>query len=249
MNRYAAVFTDAHGNREALAAVLGAVDAEGLGPVYCLGDIVGYGPDPSWCVQEVRRRGCTCVLGNHDAVAAGLRTADDFNPPALKAMKWTQAQLSDDERAFLTSLPTRRQVQTPSGMAIVVHGNLVDDFVSYITSPETAQLSLAYLHPGSYALFGHTHRPLAWTMTGEVVVRHAVVTDEWFAIPRVPTLLNPGSVGQPRDKDNRASFLVWDREGRRCMWRRVEYAIADTQAKMRAAGLPEFLVTRLDAGH
>lgn len=248
MERPAAVIADLHGNREALAAVLAVIDAENIGPVYCLGDIVGYGPDPCWCVQTARARGFVSVLGNHDAVAANLRLADDFNAPALQAMRWTQAQLGPDERAYLTALPTRREVHTPAGNVCLVHGNLIDDFVTYIASPEIAADSLACLKACSCAFYGHTHRPLTWTLEEGKAVSRSVPPGEWYDIPPGPVLINPGSVGQPRDHDARAALLIWDQAGRRCQWRRVTYDIRATQEKMHAAGLPEFLITRLDSG-
>ena len=249
MGNCAVVVADLHGNREALAAVLAVVEAENLGPVYCLGDIVGYGPDPSWCVQAARARGFISVLGNHDAVAANLRLADDFNAPALQAIRWTQAQLAPEERAYLAALPTRREVPTPSGNVNIVHGNLVDDFLTYVTTPETAELSLAYLQGQGWALIGHTHRPMVWQREGGGAAARVVPPGEWYEIPPGPALVNPGSVGQPRDHDQRASFVLWDQAGRRCQWRRVAYDISATQEKMRAAGLPEFLITRLDSGN
>ncbi|HNW92300.1 MAG TPA: metallophosphoesterase family protein [bacterium] len=252
MTTCAAVLADVHGNQAALAAVLRAVDAGGYGPLYCLGDIVGYGPDPGWCVRELRRRNCASVLGNHDVVACGLRPADDFSPPAQKAIAWTRTVMTAEEQALLAALPTRREVPTPTGNALLVHGNLVDDYVTYLTTPAAAAQSLALLTAGRYAFFGHTHRPLIWQPAADGTPGDAaaseVPVDDWYVIPDRPVLLNPGSVGQPRDHDPRAAFVVWDIANRRCRWERVPYDIAATQGQMAAAGLPAFLSERLAQG-
>ncbi len=247
MTGTAAVIADIHGNREALAAVLAAVDAAGHGTIYCLGDLVGYGPDPDWCVETIRARKCVCLLGNHDAVAAGLRDGSDFSPPALQAMHWTRRRLSPEQLTYLAALPTRREVSTMTGNAHLVHASLVDDYLTYISTPEPALASLQRLRLGHFACIGHTHKPALWTLAGGTAVLQPT-PDGWWEIPMQPVLLNPGSCGQPRDHDQRAAYLVWDVAGRRCRWERVAYDVTTTQQKMRDAGLPDFLAERLAEG-
>lgn len=245
-----ALISDIHANRAALAAAFEVIAREGYERIVCLGDLVGYGPDPGWCLEEVRRRAATVILGNHDEMIGSDQEPLWFNPHARRAVVWSREQLTPEQRAWLRGLPTR--VEHPAGAdqppAVFAHGNLVDYFQSYIITAADAEASFDRLPDGGLAFIGHTHTPLFFVRDA---VGAAVLSarEEWVPLPADGKLIvNLGSVGQPRDGDPRASFLGWDPATRRVRWHRVDYDYRDTQARMRAAELPEFLIERLAVG-
>jgi predicted phosphodiesterase len=225
-----ALLSDVHSNLPALDAVLaaaGAVDA-----VWHLGDIVGYGPDPDGVVGRLREVGALGVRGNHDAAAAGGPEIDWFNPDARRAMEWTRGVIADETRDWLVALPERR---TESGCAFV-HGSPREPLWEYVTSVGVARDNFRVLE-ASIGLHGHTHVPVAWVEDGKR-----------FEIDGRRVLVNPGSVGQPRDGDPDASFAILDLEAGVVTWHRAAYDVRAVQAAMREAGLPASLVTRLTTG-
>ena len=236
-----AILSDIHANLPALEAVLaalGRVDA-----VWHLGDVVGYGPHPEEVVGRLRELGAIGVRGNHDAAAAGVLGVEWFNPDARRAIEWTAGRISPATRAWLAGLPERLEV---GGMTLV-HGSPRDPTWEYITTAAGARANLAgFTSP--HLLFGHTHVPIGYREgdgrmeTLEPTNRPALILDA----RRV--LANPGSVGQPRDGDPRASAAILDTEGSTLSWHRVSYPITTTQAAMRAAALPARLVARLAHG-
>jgi predicted phosphodiesterase len=242
--RYA-VLSDIHGNLEALRAVLEAVAALGADRLLCCGDIVGYNADPKACVAIVRAEGIESVLGNHDAAACGLTRPDRFTARARRAALWTLDRLDDEERGYLRSLPPERGL----GGIFLCHGSVhdTDRYVLTFGDAKDAFRDLAAI-PGSPALcfFGHTHVPMAFRMArGKVAVERR----ERFPIEsRSRYLVNPGSVGQPRDGDPRASFLIYDDEERTATVHRVAYDIAACRDKIIRAGLPPELAERLELG-
>jgi diadenosine tetraphosphatase ApaH/serine/threonine PP2A family protein phosphatase len=236
-----AVLSDIHSNIVALDAVLlhaGDVDA-----IWQLGDVVGYGPEPDAVVQRLSERKATGVRGNHDAAAVGGPEIDWFNPEARAAAEWTREAMSATSRAWLTDLPERRTVDDVS----LVHGSPRDPLREYVTDHEIAGDNLSLLET-QHGLHGHTHVPVAWIATPDRVALVRVEDATTMELGAYRTLLNPGSVGQPRDGDPRAAYLVLDLELGRVSWHRVAYDIEPVQAAIRAAGLPSRLAARLAVG-
>ena len=236
-----AVLSDIHANLPALDAVLehaGTVDG-----VWQLGDVVGYGPDPNGVIARLREVGARGVRGNHDAAACGGSEIDWFNTDARRAMEWTRAAIGDDSTAWLATMPDRA---TLDGFDLV-HGSPREPLWEYITSSDVALANLARLE-GRSGLHGHTHVPVAWLeVNGRVELVRAGDGDTLTLAGR-PALVNPGSVGQPRDGDPRASYAILDPEAGTIEWHRVAYDIGAVQAQMREAGLPASLSARLSVG-
>jgi predicted phosphodiesterase len=237
-----AVLSDIHSNLVALNAVLdsaGSVDA-----VWHLGDVVGYGPDPDGVVERLASVDAVGVAGNHDRAAIGGREIDWFNDDAKAAMEWTRRTISPQTIAWLRALPETR---TESG-TLLVHGSPRDPIWEYVMSASVARANLDVL-PTRVGLYGHTHLPMAWTKRGDGVTGHLPDDNPTVALDGEDRfLVNPGSVGQPRDGDPRAGWLELDTETWAGTWHRVAYDIQDVQTAMRAAGLPARLVERLRHG-
>lgn len=236
-----AVLSDIHSNLVALDAILahaGAVDA-----IWHLGDVVGYGPEPDAVVGRLAERGAQGVRGNHDAAAVGGREIEWFNADARAAIEWTRTTISSSTRSWLAALPERRVV----GDMLSVHGSPRDPLREYVANGAVARDNLALLTT-SHALHGHTHIPVAWR--GGVGGVDLLMAEDGTSIDLAGTrsLVNPGSVGQPRDGDTRAAYLVFDDELGRITWHRVAYDIAPVQAAIRGAGLPGRLADRLAVG-
>jgi predicted phosphodiesterase len=236
-----AVLSDIHANLPALEAVLedaGAVDA-----IWHLGDVVGYGPDPDGVVERLRADGAVGVRGNHDAAACGGTEIDWFNPDARRAMEWTRTAIAPATAAWLGMLPERR---TEDGSDLV-HGSPREPLWEYITSMSVARANLALLD-ARLGLHGHTHVPVAWVDEGgrmEVIRPRRGSTLE---LRGRQAMVNPGSVGQPRDGNPEASYAILDPEAGTVSWHRVAYDIRAVQGAMRAAGLPVSLSSRLAVG-
>ena len=242
--RYA-VFSDVHGNLEALEAVLADAARHAPDMYVCLGDVVGYGPDPNECVSRVRALGGGVSAGNHDLAAIGAADLETFSPLARIAIEWTASVLSHDSRQFLASLPLR--LETPAFLA--VHGSPRDPVEEYILDLPTALAVFAECD-FTVCLVGHSHVAGAF-MRGQDgrVGATALLPDEAVRLSRTSRyIINTGSVGQPRDGDPRASYLLLDSDLRTATLRRLDYPIAETQVKMAARGLPEMLAHRLSSG-
>jgi diadenosine tetraphosphatase ApaH/serine/threonine PP2A family protein phosphatase len=236
-----AVLSDIHANLVALDAVLaaaGPVDA-----VWHLGDVVGYGPEPDAVVERLRSIDATGVAGNHDLAAAGGREIEWFNPDARAAMEWTRRRIGPDTVAWLSALPTTRI----EADVTLVHGSPRDPVWEYVTSLPVARASLAALET-PLGLHGHTHLPMAWADRGGRIDAIAPSDGSTFGADGGPALLNPGSVGQPRDGNPRASWLELDTEGRTATWHRVDYDVAAVRQAIVDAGLPTRLGDRLVVG-
>ena len=233
------VLSDIHSNVEALEACCGRAKEAGYDAVLCCGDLVGYGPEPNEVIGIVQGLNALCIRGNHDRVAAGLDNADDFNPYARAATYWTRDQLTDAHREYLAGLPMGPLEVTPESQ--LVHGGLTDEDDYIFTDLDAADNFL--LTEVSITFFGHTHFQVVYDRAQRFNSPEEFVID-----PASQILVNPGSVGQPRDGDPRAGFLIWDVEKSRLEFYRVEYPVTRTQKKMREAELPSYLIDRLTVG-
>ena len=238
-----AIISDIHGNLAALEAVLAAIDADPPDEIWCLGDLVGYGPKPNECTAIVRERAAVCLCGNHDLGVLGTISLDEFSGDAGTAALWTRGVLADDARAFLDALEPQGKA---SGVALF-HGSARDPVWEYVLSDEAALATLA-IAGTPLALVGHSHVALRVVTSGEALDGGLATDGLELQLGGLHALLNPGSVGQPRDGDPRAAWLLLDLEAEKAEFRRVEYDVAATQAEMREAGLPEFLAARLELG-
>jgi diadenosine tetraphosphatase ApaH/serine/threonine PP2A family protein phosphatase len=241
-----AVVSDIHANRVALQAVL--ADAGRVDETWCLGDLVGYGPEPNECIDLLRQRepDSVCIAGNHDWAALGRLDTAEFNSDAKKAAAWTRDRLTPGNRLYLENLP---QSIVRSGFTLV-HGTPRDPIWEYLVSPQVA-LACFPLLATRFCLVGHSHLPFAcYEVTGSQPGVNFETPTPGKAIqlgaPRA--FVNPGSVGQPRDGNPDASYVVLDTDTLTFEHRRVAYDIAQTQSLMKAAGLPERLIMRLSYG-
>ncbi len=241
------IISDIHANLTAFESVLR--DAGTLGRdydfVWCLGDIVGYGPDPNECIELLRSMPHLCLAGNDDWAALGRLDIRTFNIDARKAATWTQNELTPENRAYLEALP----VTFVLGEFTLAHGSPREPVWEYILDPLIAALNLPH-YQTPYCLVGHTHTPITYR----------AINDRGECEPVAPTysepvlldgtrqIINPGSVGQPRDSDSRAAYAILDTESMTWEFRRVTYDIEAVQARMSQADMPERLVMRLAHG-
>ncbi len=243
-----AVISDIHANLEALVAVLGRIEEFKADETICLGDMVGYNANPNEVLDILKGRKIRCILGNHDVAAAGMEEPDNFNPVARAAVLWTRDRLTSENREFLRRLPREQRVRD----FFIFHG-AIHDTDSYIFYREDAvgnfRLLAALPHSPVLGFFGHTHvRTTLSEQHGAVSTSLSLDTGHMELFPGKRYLINPGSVGQPRDGDPRASFLVYDDKRRMITFHRVEYDIRRCQDKIIRAGLPPRLAARLDGG-
>ena len=237
-----AVVSDVHSNLAALEAVLAAIDAAPPDEIWCLGDVVGYGPRPNECCEIVESRAKVCLGGNHDLAVRGTIDLDEFRGDAAVAARWTRDVLNDGSRAFLDRLEPQDE---RDGVALY-HGSARDPVWEYVLSDEAAAATLA-ISPLPLVLVGHSHVALEVTW-GDDLLTGGLAPDGMTVDAPGRALLNPGSVGQPRDGDPRAAYLLLDLERKRATFHRTDYDVERTQAEMRAAGLPESLAARLTHG-
>ena len=242
------VVSDIHANATAFDTVLDA--AKGRWDIsVCLGDVVGYGPDPNEVTAKLRELGTQTIRGNHDKAISGVMTADDFNPVAKAAVDWTNERLTPEHLNWLTNLP-------PGPVAtdgiVLVHGAFQDEDEYVFTPAQALEGLLDSTAPVTF--FGHTHHQGGFSYEEnklEILQIHPRMTESFTAL-RVDApkryLLNPGSVGQPRDGDPRAAFAIADLEHQTIEFWRVDYDIVAVQERMRKAKLPEALIQRLTIG-
>ena len=238
-----AVVSDVHSNLHALEAVLAEVDAGSFDEVWCLGDVVGYGPRPLECIAVLRERAAVCLGGNHDLVVVGRIPLHTFAGEAAAAASWTRGVLDDDARSFLGSLEPRGAF---SG-AELYHGSPRDPVWDYVLSEDAARWTLAATSE-PLVLVGHSHVALELSGDGTAVRGGQAAAGTTVDLGGDRRLLNPGSVGQPRDGDPRAAWLEIDKRSGRATFRRTVYPVERTQAEMRERGLPEVLAARLEHG-
>jgi len=265
--RYA-IISDIHANLAAFRAVLD--DLDHVDRIWCLGDVVGYGPDPNECIELLRTLPHIAVAGNHDWAIIGELAVSDFNDDARQACEWTREQVTSANMTYLVQLPTT----IVQGNFTLVHGSPREPVWEYLLYPRAAQQNFAHFQT-DYCLVGHTHVPTVFQgpllaervdgsvtrpfhrMQGVLLAGHRPEPDlpEALVRPDEPLhlgmrrlIINPGSVGQPRDGNPQASYAIYDTERNAIEYRRVPYPVEETQARMEAAGLPQRSIGRLGLG-
>jgi diadenosine tetraphosphatase ApaH/serine/threonine PP2A family protein phosphatase len=238
-----AVVSDIHGNLHALRAVLDAVAAEEVDALWCLGDLVGYGPRPNECCAEVERAASLCLVGNHDLGVLGRIPLAEFSDDAAAAARWSQSELGAEARSYLEGLDSRATADDVE----LFHASPRDPVWEYVLSDEVA-LAAFRLTSAPIVLVGHSHVALAFVLEDGAVDGAVVPGGAEIDLADGRFILNPGSVGQPRDGDPRAAYLVLDLDARRALHRRVAYPIERTQEEIHERGLPEPLADRLAHG-
>jgi predicted phosphodiesterase len=240
-----AVISDIHANLHALEAVLSVLDDERPDAIWNLGDTVGYGPRPNECCAVAQVRADLSLVGNHDLAVLGDAgvAVEDFNLEAAAAARWTREALTEESRLFLESLEASAQ---RSGVELY-HGSPRNPVWEYVLTVEAANAAFQATE-ASVVLVGHSHVALALHLQGAEVAGGLAPAGTEVDLSASRWLLNPGSVGQPRDGDSRAAFCMIDLDASRASFRRVDYAIAKTQAEMHEHGLPPALAERLAYG-
>ena len=238
-----AVVSDIHSNLHALEAVLVDIRTEAPDEIVCLGDIVGYGPHPNECVDRVRDHAALSLCGNHDLAVLGVIDVADFSGDAGIAARWTRGVLGEPEAEWLRGLE-------PAGErdgAQLFHGSPRDPVWDYVLSEDVARASILET-TAPIVLVGHSHVALALSWDGDELAGGLAQGGTEIDLADRRWLLNPGSVGQPRDGDPRAAWLLVDDAAGRASFRRVSYPIDEAQAAIRERGLPDTLAARLAQG-
>ena len=238
------VISDIHANYTALEAVLN--DAGSVDETWCLGDLVGYGPDPNAVVEQVREiPNLTCILGNHDVAVIGKIPLEVFNGGARRTLEYHEKVLSASNMDFLRSLPSSLKVR---GQASIVHGSPRDSVWEYILNTLSARLNFDHFTT-PWCFVGHSHLQCMFqldTRTDRVSLAQTKPGEAIQLMPRA--IVNPGSVGQPRDRDPRAAYAIYDTDVHSWEPRRAEYNIPEVQERIRSAGLPEKHAIRIAEG-
>jgi predicted phosphodiesterase len=239
-----AILADIHANLAAFTAVLDDLRQRGFDELWCLGDVVGYGPEPHQCIELLRQYQPRCVAGNHDWAAIGKIDTAAFNTDAAAACAWTARQLEPEDIAYLEQLPALIETDEFT----LVHGSPREPIREYLVSPGVAGENLPLLHT-RYCLVGHSHRPLVFECdeSGACSGRK-LLAGETVVLGENRLIINPGGVGQPRDGDPRAAYAIYDSDTRGVELHRISYDIPLTQARMTEYGLPLRLINRLGLG-
>jgi predicted phosphodiesterase len=239
-----AIVSDIHGNRHAFEAVLDEIEASECEEMWCLGDLVGYGAEPDACVELARRHAAICLAGNHDLGVRGDLQLEDFSRGAALAARWTQETITTETREYLAGLEPAN-LEEKVGL---YHASPRDPVWEYVLSALQAELCLD-AQSRRVCLIGHSHVALSFSrLPGEAASGQTRSADEELELDSGEWLVNPGSVGQPRDSDPRAAWLELDLDGWTAVYRRVEYDIEGAAAAIRAARLPDSLAERLAYG-
>ncbi len=241
--RYA-IIADIHANLAAFSTVLADIEHKGgVDEIWCLGDIVGYGPDPHQCIELLRSFNHVCVAGNHDLAAIGKLDTSYFNPLAATACQWTATQLDAEDIKYLGSLPT----MVEKGDFLLVHGSPMEPMFEYVISTGIAARSFAHFR-SSFCLVGHSHIPAVFKEEGSSCLPVQFSTGIGLVLRESRMIINSGGVGQPRDGDPQTSYAVYDNQSRVIRLYRLPYDVKVTQDKMMRVGLPVPLATRLKEG-
>jgi len=239
------IVSDIHANLVALETVL--AQAAPFDRIWCLGDVVGYGPEPNACIDRLRSFDLLCIAGNHDWAALGKLDLEEFNPDARRAAVWTREQLTAANLEWLKELPER--IPTQADKFTLVHGSPCHPIWEYVLTPAVARANFDCFDT-PICLMGHTHVPVIYKYRAIDQTATAERLPENVPVKLNPErmMLNPGSIGQPRDGDARAAYALLDLDALTLTHYRVAYDIGATQAKMEQSGLPLRLITRLSYG-
>ena len=238
-----AILADIHSNLVAFEAVLSHAESRGgFDKIWCLGDMVGYGPEPNGCIKRLCEFEHVCIAGNHDWAAIGNMDTAEFNPVAATAAQWTAQELTEEGKDYLLGLPLTLQ---ENGFTLA-HGSPREPIWEYLLSIQAAQENFAYFET-AHCLVGHSHVPLIFELSGDEAV-YIEFGESELKLSENRMIVNPGSVGQPRDGDPRASYAIYNAETHTVNHYRVEYDITATQKKMEEYGLPTPLIRRLSLG-
>ena len=238
------IISDIHANFTAFETVL--KDAEGEWDfVWCLGDVVGYGPDPNECVEKLKTLPHLCLAGNHDWAALGRLDVRTFNPDARRAVEWTQETLTPENTKFLEALPVTFVI----GDYTLVHASPREPVWEYILEPLIAALNFPHFET-PYCFVGHTHQPVIYTMVDENGDTHSASPQyrQPHNLNGKRQIINPGSIGQPRDQNPDSAYGILDIATGVFEHRRISYDIKSVQARMRDNKMPDRLITRLEHG-
>ncbi len=241
-----AILSDIHSNLAAFQAVLQDIDRRGGAErIWCLGDVVGYGPDPQECVKLLRQYDHVCVAGNHDWGALEKIDLSDFNPEAADACRWTGRQLGSEEDDYLANLSL---IHCEEDFTLA-HGSPREPIWEYLLSTHSALINFNHFDT-RFCLVGHSHIPLIFEQSrdGADCLLHELAPEDSLLLGENRLIVNPGSVGQPRDGDPRASYAIYDSEQDAVLHYRVPYDFSATQRKMAEFDLPPRLITRLTHG-
>jgi len=237
------VISDIHANLAAFKSVMDHAQGD-WDMIWCLGDIIGYGPDPNECVALLRQHDHLSLSGNHDWAVLGRLDLDTFNEDAHAAILWAQSVLTDESRSYLEELPSIRV----EGEFTLAHGSPRQPIWEYILDSVSAAANFEYFST-PYCLVGHTHSPVVYEQIDkDQTVSHLPVYGQSLPLNGARLIINPGSVGQPRDHDSRAAYAILDVDKMTWEHRRVSYPISATQDKMGEVGLPFRLISRLQFG-
>ena len=240
----ALIVGDIHSNLEAFQSVIeDAQERGGFDQIWSLGDLVGYGPSPSECIQLLRRYDSVSVAGNHDLASVGKLSLEAFNNYAAAANRWTSTVLSEEESEYLRGLPLKVEVEDFT----IVHGSPRDPVWEYVVSPGAAAASFMHFKT-TWCLVGHSHISFVCRPEEDTASFVEFPLDAPYALDTERLIINPGGVGQPRDGDPRASYAVYDSDQKAVFHHRAEYDVASTQEKMMERGLPRYLIERLPRG-
>lgn len=237
------IISDIHANLSALVAVLS--DAGEVDAVWCLGDLVGYGPDPNECVERIRHLpNLVCLIGNHDAAAANSIDIASFNDEARLAVLWTQSVLSQSNLEYLQGLEPEKTLDSVT----LAHGSPRQPIWEYLLDTRTASQNFEFFDT-PYCFVGHSHLPVIFQMQDGQKNADLFIPKLESTLEMSPrAILNPGSVGQPRDRDPRASYAIYDSDAQTWLYQRVQYDIPSVQTRMRAKNLPQRHINRLSTG-
>jgi len=240
-----AIIADIHANLAAFMAVLEDIEHQGeVTKLWCLGDIVGYGPDPHECIELLRQTNHVCVAGNHDWAAIGKINTAEFNPDAAAACHWTTEQLRAADVVYLQNLP----LTVEEDDFTLVHGSPREPIWEYLISASTAKESFSYFK-SQFCLVGHSHMPLVFSYNESGDFSAGPFQENiGLVLGKNRLVINPGAVGQPRDGNPQASYAIYDSESKQARLYRVPYDIRTTQDRMVERGLPMRLVARLSHG-
>lgn len=239
------IISDIHANLEALGAALGALGSRGVEQILCVGDFVGYGPDPNACVDRLKPRLAASVAGNHDLAITGRLDMSWFNDDARRALKWTARRLRGDIYSYLESLPPRVEYES----LLLAHGSPRDPGEEYLLDPYSARSNFRF-QKFRLCFVGHAHVPIVFTLdpAGRLDMDEPAPGSRLKLLPGNRYLINVGSVGQPRDGDPRAAWGIYDSDRETVGFYRTPYPVEVTQEKMRGFNLPAALIERLKTG-